>query len=73
MHLPFVYWDQAGIPIEDALLSLTGLPRILKLSVVLLLTGSIQGLKNQVYEYLQDFRIYDWLWKEGKACLQTIH
>ena len=34
--------------------------------VVLLLTGSIQGLKNQVSEYLQTFIQYDWLWKEDK-------
>ena len=34
--------------------------------VVLLLTGSIQGLKNQVADYLQTFIQYDWLWKEDK-------
>ena len=34
--------------------------------VVLLLTGSIQGLKNQVSDYLQTFIQYDWLWKEDK-------
>lgn len=33
---------------------------------VLLLTGSIQGTKNQVNEYLQTFIKYDWLWKHDK-------
>eukprot|EP00941_MAST-03F_sp_MAST-3F-sp1_P001388 g1388.t1 len=33
---------------------------------VLLLTGSIQGTKNQVREYLNDFHKYDWLWKQDK-------
>jgi dynein heavy chain len=31
--------------------------------MVLLLTGSIEGTKNQVMEYLETFRQYDWLWK----------
>eukprot|EP00762_Andalucia_godoyi_P000483 ANDGO_03248.mRNA.1 Dynein gamma chain len=34
--------------------------------VVLLLTGGIHGLKQQVYEYLQTFRQYDYLWKDNK-------
>lgn len=33
--------------------------------VVLLLTGSVQGTKNQVSEYLAGFRKYDWLWKDN--------
>jgi dynein heavy chain len=32
--------------------------------VVLLLTGALHGTKNQVREYLQGFRKYDWLWKD---------
>eukprot|EP00741_Cyanophora_paradoxa_P017811 tig00021017_g17202.t1 len=32
--------------------------------VVLLLTGSIEGTKKQVFEYLESFRKYDFLWKE---------
>jgi len=35
--------------------------------VVLLLTGSIEGSKRQVLEYLQAFRKYDYLWKDDKA------
>jgi dynein heavy chain len=34
--------------------------------VVLLLTGSVQGTKNQVTEFLDDFKKYDWMWKEDK-------
>ena len=31
---------------------------------VLLLTGAIEGTKQQVAEYMQSFRQYDWLWKD---------
>ena len=31
--------------------------------MVLLLTGSIEGTKAQVLEYMESFRQYDWLWK----------
>jgi len=31
--------------------------------VILLLTGSIQGTKNQVNVFLKDFEQYDWLWR----------
>ena len=33
---------------------------------VLLLTGSLEGVKRQVYEYLQTFAKYDYLWKGNK-------
>ena len=32
--------------------------------VVLLLTGSVEGAKRQVYDYLETFMQYEWLWKE---------
>eukprot|EP00002_Diphylleia_rotans_P028875 TRINITY_DN5840_c0_g1_i3.p1 TRINITY_DN5840_c0_g1~~TRINITY_DN5840_c0_g1_i3.p1 ORF type:complete len:4482 (-),score=987.95 TRINITY_DN5840_c0_g1_i3:157-13602(-) len=32
--------------------------------MILLLTGSIEGLKKQVYDYLETFRQYNYLWKE---------
>jgi dynein heavy chain len=35
--------------------------------VILLLTGSIQGTKNSVSEYLAGFSKYDWLWKDEKG------
>ena len=31
---------------------------------VLLLTGAVEGTKQQVAEYMQSFRQYDWLWKD---------
>lgn len=34
---------------------------------VLLLTGSFEGAKRQVYEYLETFLQYEWLWKDNKA------
>lgn len=34
--------------------------------VVLLLTGSVQGLRNNVTEYLCSFKKYEWLWMEQK-------
>ena len=35
--------------------------------VVLLLTGSIEGAKRQVFEYLRTFTKYDYLWKDDMA------
>jgi dynein heavy chain len=32
--------------------------------VILLLTGSIQGTRNSIIRFLEDFSRYDWLWKE---------
>lgn len=32
--------------------------------VILLLTGSIQGTKNKVNDFLDRFTMYEWLWKE---------
>ena len=34
--------------------------------MVLLLTGSVEGAKRQVFEYLETFSRYDWLWKDNK-------
>ena len=31
--------------------------------MILLLTGSIQGTKNNVKKFLDSFEKYDWLWK----------
>lgn len=35
--------------------------------MVLLLTGSVEGAKRQVYDYLETFLQYEWLWKDNKA------
>lgn len=34
------------------------------MKVILLLTGSIQGTKNNVNTFLKTFEEYDWLWKK---------
>lgn len=33
--------------------------------VILLLTGSIQGTKNKINEFLSKFSKFDWLWKNS--------
>ena len=33
--------------------------------MVLLLTGSIEGAKRQVYDFIGEFTAYDWLWKDS--------
>ena len=35
--------------------------------MVLLLTGSVEGAKRQVYDYLEAFSKYQWLWKGNQA------
>jgi dynein heavy chain len=35
--------------------------------VVLLLTGAVEGAKRQVYEYLETFTKYNFLWQDDKA------
>ena len=38
--------------------------------MVLLLTGSIEGTKQQVNEYMESFRQYDWLWQNDRAFVE---
>lgn len=33
--------------------------------VILLLTGSIQGTKNKVNDFLSKFTKYEWIWKQN--------
>lgn len=33
--------------------------------VILLLTGSIQGTKNKIYDFLETFDKYSWLWRDN--------
>ena len=33
--------------------------------MILLLTGSIQGTKNNVKKFLDSYEAYDWLWKQN--------
>lgn len=58
-------WGQTGVPIKQrrSFFDRIGLD-IEIVKVVLLLTGSFQGTKNLVAQYLATFHKYDWLWKE---------
>lgn len=33
--------------------------------VILLLTGSIQGTKNKINEFISKFNKFEWLWKKS--------
>ena len=57
-------WGQNDVPEEERASFFDLITNDLAIvKVILLLTGSIQGLRNQVKEYLESFLIYDWLWK----------
>lgn len=50
--------EEKGRPMHDVLASDKEIVR-----TVLLLTGSMEGAKRQVYAYLNSFAKYDWLWQ----------
>ena len=58
-------WGQTNLP-EDSKRSF--FDRIGKdvqiVRSVLLLTGALHGSQKQVKEYLESFKMYDWLWKD---------
>ena len=60
-------WGQHDVPESERI---TFFQRVAKdieiVRVVLLLTGSIQGLRNQVSTYLDSFGMYQWLWQDDK-------
>ncbi|TYZ61675.1 hypothetical protein PybrP1_000691 [[Pythium] brassicae (nom. inval.)] len=62
--------DDIQLAINKAAKTVTFFDRITKdieiVRVVLLLTGSVQGLRNNVTEYLGSFGRYEWLWMEPK-------
>jgi len=64
-----VDWGYSSLPKEKRATH-TFFTRITKdielVKVALLLTGSIQGIRNTVAEYLDSFKQYDWLWKDDK-------
>lgn len=37
------------------------------MKVILLLTGSIQGTKNKINDFLSKFKKFEWLWKDSIA------
>ena len=66
-------WNQKNIPNEDEREPfydwIAKEKEIVK--VILLLTGSIQGTKNKVNQFLDSFRQYEWLWVSGVD--KTLH
>jgi dynein heavy chain len=62
-----VDWGQADVPVEDRITFFSKMAKDIEIvRVVLLLTGSIQGLRNQVETYLSSFDVYQWLWQDDK-------
>ena len=60
-------WNQGDLPDAEKATFFDEITRDLQIAVVcLLLTGSIQGLKTQVNNYLQRFYKYQWLWCDDK-------
>jgi dynein heavy chain, axonemal len=58
-------WGQTGVVEEDRISFFDRVTSDIEIArVILLLTGSIQGTKNQVNDYLSTFTKYDWLWRE---------
>ena len=60
-------WNQRHLPEAErrTFFDILGCDREI-IKVALLLTGALHGTKNQVYEHLQTFRKYDWLWQADK-------
>ena len=60
-------WGQQHLPKDTRLAFFNKITQDIEIvRVCLLLTGSIQGTKNQVREYLLGFKLYDWLWRDEK-------
>jgi dynein heavy chain len=63
-----VDWGQQGESKENRVTFFHKIAQDIEIvRVCLLLTGSVQGAKNQVHAYLDTFKKYDWLWKTKKA------
>jgi len=60
-------WDQDHLPEEERKTFFDEITCDLQVAVVcLLLTGSVQGLKQNVTKYLERFYEYQWLWSDDK-------
>jgi dynein heavy chain len=60
-------WGQQNIPDSQRLTFFRTIAKDIEIvRVVLLLTGSIQGLRNLVADFLTGFKRYEWLWTEDK-------
>ena len=58
-------WGQGDVPEEDRVSFFQRVGRDIEVvRVALLLTGSVQSLKDQVAEYLASFDEYSWLWEQ---------
>ena len=61
-------WGQQDWPPQDRTSFFERITKDIEITkVALLLTGSVQGLKNAVRDSLKQFTAYSWLWKEDKA------
>jgi len=63
-------WDQLEKKVTDGTEEKESFYKIIAqdkeiVKVILLLTGSIQGTKNKVTEFLQYFSLYQWLWNDS--------
>jgi dynein heavy chain, axonemal len=60
-------WGQNTVPIESRKTFFDSITKDVEIvCVVLMLTGSIEGTKNAVKNYLETFTKYQWMWKEDK-------
>jgi dynein heavy chain len=61
-------WGQQNLPADGSVQPRTFFGRVTKdieiVRVVLLVTGSVQGAKVRVKEFVDGFAKYDWLWKD---------
>ena len=61
-------WGQTELPKEERLSFFRTIAKDIEIvRVVLLLTGSIQGLRNLVASFLTSFKVYEWLWTEDQV------
>jgi dynein heavy chain len=61
-------WGQNDVPEKEKLTFFRTIAKDIEIvRVVLLLTGSIQGLRNLVHDFLKSFKKYEWLWTEDKV------
>lgn len=58
-------WDQDEIEMKERITFFDAITKDIEIvRTILLLTGSMQGLKQDVKRYLETFYKYEWLWKE---------
>ena len=61
-------WDQEDVASEERVTFFQSITKDIEIvRVVLLLTGSMQGLRNDVKTYLEAFYKYKWLWTDDMA------